>query len=134
MKHVGNRMRFVLCLAPQWKYKNVNEYAECGEMLKLASDVKAKINISSVLKIANASPLTAYSDLHRDVVGKNVEEAKKRCELAIKAKFKVAKARPTVESLQRQLSEERAAHAEALSKLASQKMTEYLDAKYSKKR
>lgn len=93
-----------------------------------ASDVKVRVNVSAALKIAQASPLTAYSDLHREVVAKKVEEAKKRCEEAVKAKFKVIKARPTIESLQKQLAQERAEHATAISKLASQKMTEYLAA------
>lgn len=95
---------------------------------EMASDVKVRINVSTALKIAQASPLTAYSDLHREAVGKKVDEAKKRCEEAIKAKFKVVKARPTIESLQKQLAKERAEHATAVSKLASQKMTEYLAA------
>lgn len=91
-----------------------------------ASDVKVKINISAILKRAQASPLTAYSDLHRELVSTKVEEANRRCEQAVKAKFKVIKSRPTLDSLQKTLAQERAAHAAELSRLASQKMTEYL--------
>lgn len=91
-----------------------------------SSDVKVKINVSSVLKIAKSSPLTAYSELHRAFVKLAIDDAKRRCDEAIKGKFKEVKARPTIEDLQKRLTKERHEHAAALSKLASQKMTEYL--------
>ena len=42
------------------------------------------------------------------------------------------KKKPTIESLQKQLAEERALYKAELSKLASQKMTEYLELKDKK--
>lgn len=98
---------------------------------KVSSEVKTKINISSVLKQAKSSPLAAYSDLHKEFVENKINEAIQRCNQKLEIKFQDKK-KPTIESLQKQLAEERALHKAELAKLASQKMTEYLELKNKK--
>lgn len=90
-----------------------------------SSEIKTKINISSVLKHAKSSPLAAYSDLHKQFVEDNIKEAINRCNKKLDVKFQDKK-KPTIESLQKRLVEERALHKAEISKLASQKMSEYL--------
>lgn len=98
---------------------------------KVSSEVKTKINISNVLKQAKSSPLAAYSDLHKEFVENKINEAIQRCNKKLEAKFQDKK-KPTIESLQKQLTEERVLHKAEISKLASQKMTEYLELKDKK--
>lgn len=98
---------------------------------KVSSEVKTKINISSVLKQAKSSPLAAYSDLHKEFVESEIKEVVQRCNKKLEVKFQDKK-KPTIESLQKQLTEERTLYKAELSKLASQKMTEYLQLKDNK--
>lgn len=98
---------------------------------KISSEVKTKINISSVLKQAKSSPLAAYSDLHKEFVENEIKEVFQRCNKKLEVKFQDKK-KPTIESLQKQLAEERVLYKAELSKLASQKMTEYLQLKDNK--
>ena len=90
-----------------------------------SSEIKTKINISSVLKHAKSSPLAAYSDLHKQFVEGNIKEAINRCNKKLDVKFQDKK-KPTIVSLQKRLVEEKALHKAEISKLASQKMSEYL--------
>lgn len=89
------------------------------------SDVKTKINISTVVKHAKASPLAAYSDHHKEFVANLIENAINECNKSLEDKFTGSK-KPTIESLQKQLIEERAIYKAELSKISSQKMTEYI--------
>lgn len=98
---------------------------------KVSSEVKTKINISTVVKHAKSSPLAAYSDLHKEFVESKIKEVITRCNQKLELKFQDKK-KPTIESLQKKLIEERAIHKTELSKLASQKMTEYLELKDNK--
>ncbi len=98
---------------------------------QVSSEVKTKINISSVLKQAKSSPLAAYSDLHKEFVESTIKDVIDRCNQKLEIKFQTNK-KPTIESLQKKLSEERAVHKAELAKLASQKMTEYLELKDKK--
>lgn len=98
---------------------------------KVSSEVKTKINISNVLKQAKSSPLAAYSDLHKEFVENKINEAIQKCNKKLELKFQDKK-KPTIDGLQRQLAEERALHKAELAKLASQKMTEYLELKDKK--
>lgn len=95
---------------------------------KMSSEVTTKINISTVVKHAKSSPLAAYSDLHKEFVEAKIKEVITRCNQNLEMKFQDKK-RPTVESLHKKLLEERALYKSELSKLASQKMTEYLELK-----
>lgn len=95
---------------------------------KLSSDIKTKINISSILKQAKSSPLAAYSDIHKEFVENKVKEVVDRCNKKLELKFQNKK-KPTIESLQKQLIEEKMTYKAELAKLASQKMTEYLNLK-----
>lgn len=95
---------------------------------KMSSEVTTKINISTVVKHAKSSPLAAYSDLHKEFVEAKIKEVITRCNQNLEMKFQDKK-RPTVESLNKKLLEERALYKSELSKLASQKMTEYLELK-----
>lgn len=90
------------------------------------SDVKTKINISTVVKHAKASPLAAYSEHHKEFVANLIENAINECNKNLEAKFTGSK-KPTIESLQKQLIEERALFKAELSKIASQKMTQYIE-------
>lgn len=98
---------------------------------QVSSEVKTKINISTVLKQAKSSPLAAYSELHKEFVESKIKDVVNRCNQKIEIKFQNKK-KPTIESLQKQLTEERALHKAEISKLASQKMTEYLELKDEK--
>ena len=91
------------------------------------ADMKAKINVSMVLKRAKSSPLTAYSPLHRDILLPLVEQAAHDLEIAINEKFpKSAHARrDTLALAKEELSEAKASFEAQLSKLASQKLTAY---------
>ena len=93
-----------------------------------STQIKTKINISNVVKKAKASPLAAYSDLHKEFVEKEIKLAQERCEKLFVDKFPNNN-KVTIESLQKKLIEEKYKHKEELSKLASQKMTEYLQLK-----
>ncbi len=93
--------------------------------------VKTKINISSVVKKAKASPLAAYSDVHKDWVETEINNSLKRCEKIFTDKFPNNN-KITIENLQKKLIEEKHKYKEELSKLASQKMTEYLQLKDKK--
>lgn len=94
----------------------------------VSSQVKTKINISNVVKKAKASPLAAYSDVHKDWVETEINNALNRCKEVFDTKFPNSN-KVTIESLQKKLIEERQIHKAELSKLASQKMTEYLQLK-----
>lgn len=91
------------------------------------SDVKTKINISTVVKHAKASPLAAYSEHHKEFVANLIEDAINECNRSLESKFTGTK-KPTIESLQKQLTEERSLFKSELAKIASQKMTEYINA------
>lgn len=106
-------------------------YKEEVENASSPNIVKTKINISSVVKKAKASPLAAYSDLHKEFVEKEIKLAQERCEKLFINKFPNNN-KVTIESLQKKLIEEKHKHKEELSKLASQKMTEYLQLKDKK--
>ncbi len=94
-------------------------------------EIKAKLNISNVVKKAKASPLAAYSDLHKEFVEKEIKLAQERCEKIFTDKFPNNN-KVTIEILQKKLIEEKHKYKEELSKLASQKMTEYLQLKDKK--
>lgn len=105
-----------------------NAYKNEVENATSSSQVKTKINISNVVKKAKASPLAAYSDVHKDWVETEINNSLTRCKEVFDKKFPNSN-KVTVESLQKKLSEERKIHKAELSKLASQKMTEYLQLK-----
>ena len=92
------------------------------------TQIKTKINISTVIKKAKSSPLAAYSDVHKDWVENEINTALNRCREIFEKKFPNSN-KVTIKSLQKKLTEERQRHKEELSKLASQKMTEYLQLK-----
>lgn len=94
----------------------------------MSSQVKTKINISIVVKSAKASPLAAYSDVHKNWVETEINNALIRCKEVFDKKFPNSN-KITIESLQKKLSEERQTYKAELSKLASQKMTDYLQLK-----
>ncbi len=83
------------------------------------------------MKKAKASPLAAYSDVHKDWVETEINNSLKRCEKIFTDKFPNNN-KITIENLQKKLIEEKHKYKEELSKLASQKMTEYLQLKDKK--
>ena len=92
-----------------------------------ASDLKTRITVSAVLKRAKASPLAAYSPLHKDALLPMVEAASAELASLVSAAFKPkTRRRPSATALQAQLKKERAEHAKALSKLASQRLAEFV--------
>lgn len=95
---------------------------------EFSNNIKTKINISNVVKTAKASPLAAYSELHKEFVEKEIQLAQERCEKIFISKFPINN-KVTIESLHKKLIEEKNKYKEELSKLASQKMTEYLQLK-----
>lgn len=103
-------------------------YEDEVEKSTTSSQVKTKINISNVVKKAKASPLAAYSDVHKDWVETEIATSLTRCKEILDKKFPNSN-KITVESLQKKLREERQIHKAELSKLASQKMTDYLQLK-----
>lgn len=103
-------------------------YKDEVENATTSSQVKTKINISNVVKKAKASPLAAYSDIHKYWVETEITSSLTRCKELFDKKFPNSN-KVTVESLQKKLSEERQIHKAELSKLASQKMTDYLQLK-----
>lgn len=92
------------------------------------SEVKTRINVSSVLKLAKSSPLTAYSPLHREILIPMVEQAAVEHEAAMAAKFSTGspKRKQTISNLEKELKEAKATFESQLSRLASQKLTEHL--------
>jgi len=88
-------------------------------------NVKIKINVSAVLKRSHSSPLTAYSPLHRDVLLPLVESESLKVKKA-QANQCNGKKKPTVASLQTELREAKEIYEKALSRLASQKMTDFI--------
>lgn len=120
---ISFRMRFSEALSDlEVKYqKEINEAS-------ISSQVKTKINISNIVKQAKSSPLAAYSSLHKEWVENEVKKVHARCEELFNKKFPNSN-KITIESLQKKIIEERKQHKEEISKLASQKMTEYLQLK-----
>jgi hypothetical protein len=57
------------------------------EKANYISDVKTKINISTVVKHAKASPLAAYSEHHKEFVSNLIEDAIKECNKSLEDKF-----------------------------------------------
>lgn len=86
------------------------------------------MSVSHFVKKAKFSPLTAYSSLHKEWVENEVKKVQARCEELFNNKFPNSN-KITIESLQKKIIEERKQHKEEISKLASQKMTEYLQLK-----
>jgi hypothetical protein len=117
------RERFSVALKDMEK-----KYQEEVKNANLPNLIKTKINISNVVKKAKASPLAAYSDLHKEFVENEIKLAQERCEKIFINKFPNNN-KVTIESLQKKLVEEKYKHKEEISKLASQKMTEYLQLK-----
>ena len=92
-----------------------------------AEEVPDRITVSAVLKRAKASPLAAYSPLHRDELLPMVEKAATEIEELIAATFKPRRrTRATINSLRAELRQLRFDHSEALAKLASQRLSEFV--------
>lgn len=75
-------------------------YQEEVQNAEFSNHIKIKINISNVVKAAKASPLAAYSDLHKEFVEKEIKLAQERCEKVFTSKFPNNN-KVTIESLQK---------------------------------
>lgn len=95
---------------------------------KTRADMKAKINVSLVLKRAKASPLTAYSPLHRDTLLPFVEAAGDELLKAIQERFSNPsnKRKSSISCLSNELVESRRSFEKQLATLASQKLSSYI--------
>ena len=104
--------------------------AEATTEIKAAAkpaDARTKITVSSVLKRAKASPLAAYSPLHRDALLPLVEAASDEISALMAASFKrKTRSRPSAKELAAELKKARHDHAKAIAKLASQRLSEFL--------
>lgn len=104
--------------------------AEATAEIKAAdkpADVRAKITVRSVLKRAKASPLAAYSPLHRDDLLPLVEAASDEISALMAASFKrKTRSRPSAKELAAELKKARQDHAKAIAKLASQRLSEFV--------
>jgi hypothetical protein len=93
------------------------------------AEAKTIISVAAVAKRAKASPLSAYSPLHRDALIPRVEAAIAKHEAALSKAFKrTGRKTPTVAALTSQLRQERARHEEQIRALASQKFSDMISA------
>lgn len=92
---------------------------------KSRADVKIRINVSQVLKLAKASPLSVYSPQHREALLPLVEDAKKRHQAKLKKLG--TKLGERIGALSKWQDLERGRSQGELSRLASEKLSVYFN-------